>query len=81
MTWAATAIVASTAFSTYQQKKAARKAEKQAKEDAAKAREAEVFAETTGEGVGATGKIDLSLDQNENTGQVRRVNRKQNLRI
>ena len=59
----AAAIAVSTAASVYSQKKAAKKARNQAKEDAIKAREAEVFGETTGKGQGELGTVDLTAPE------------------
>ena len=72
------AIAISTAANVYSQKKAAKKARKQAKEDAIKAREAEVFAETTGKGQGELGSVDLSAPD---TGMKKTVRKKIGLKL
>lgn len=61
--WVAGALVVSTAATTIQAKKAAKKGRKQADADAAAARKAEVFAETEGEGVAPSGRISLETDE------------------
>jgi hypothetical protein len=43
-------------------KKAAKKAQKQADKDAISARKSEIFAETVGEGQGSIGEISLAVD-------------------
>lgn len=60
------ALAATTLYSSKRQRDAQKAAEKQAKIDAneaeAKARTAEVFAETEGEGVGNLGQVSLEVD-------------------
>lgn len=56
-----------TLYSVDEQKKAAKKARKDAKQDAIDAREAEVFAETEGEGQGSIGKVRLGVNEQVNT--------------
>lgn len=67
--WAAIATVGATAYSVEEQKKAARKANKQAKQDATKTalqnRRSEAFAETEGSGVGQLGQISLAIEDDE----------------
>ena len=67
--WVAGAIVVSTAYSAVQakseQKKAKKAAEAQALEDEKRARKAEVFAETEGEGLGQLGTVSLEVDDDE----------------
>lgn len=46
-----------------QQKKAAKRAERQAEKDRLNAQKARVFAETEGEALGDVGIVDLSLDE------------------
>ncbi len=72
MTFAITALVGVTAVSLYtsgEQQNAQRAADKQAKEDAIdaemRARKAETFAETEGEGIGSLGKVSLEIDEDE----------------
>ena len=70
MTWVATAVIAVTTIgSAVIQKKQAAKARKQAKQDALdadkKARKAEAFAETEGQGQGSVGIISLEVDDDE----------------
>ncbi len=72
MTFAITAVVAVTATSLYassEQQKAQRAANKQAEEDSLdaemRARKAETFAETEGEGIGSLGKVSLEIDEDE----------------
>ena len=64
--WVAGAIVVSGVVVQQQQKSAAKKAKKDAEKDALEAekqaRQAEVFAETEGEGIGNLGKISLEVD-------------------
>lgn len=60
--WAATAIVATTAFSTHMNRQGQKKARRQATRDQERARRAEVFAETEGEGVGNIGAVQLEID-------------------
>lgn len=64
--WVAGAIVVSGFVVTQQQKSAQKKAKKDAEKDALaadkQARQAEVFAETEGEGIGNLGKISLEVD-------------------
>lgn len=74
----AAAIAVSTAANVYSQKKAAKKARNQAKEDAIKAREAEVFAETTGKGQGELGTVDLSAPE---TGMSKVVKKRVGLKL
>lgn len=50
-----------------EQKQAAKEAKKDAKDAATDAREAEVFAETEGEGQGSVGKVRLGVDEQVNT--------------
>jgi len=80
MSWVATAIVASTAVNVTMQKKAAKKARKQAKEDEAAARKAEVFAETEGSGLGELGEVRLGLDDEVDT-RVKRKTKRASLSI
>lgn len=78
MSFAVTAVVAtSIGTSVYmadRQKKAAKKANKQAKMDATKSdlqmRRAEVFAETEGEGLGQLGQISLAIEEDEDIDNV-----------
>ncbi len=72
MTFAITAVVAVTATSLYvssEQQNAQRAANKQAQEDSIdaemRARKAETFAETEGEGIGSLGKVSLEIDEDE----------------
>lgn len=74
----AAAVAISTAANIYSQKKAAKKARKEAKEDALRARQAEVFAETTGQGQGELGAVDLSAPD---TGMKRTVRKKIGLKL
>lgn len=64
MSWLITAAIAVT--TTYAgvdaNKRAAKKARKQALQDKIDARKAEVFAETEGQGVGNLGKVTLGID-------------------
>lgn len=60
------AIVATTAYTSVKRSKAEKKAKKEAEEDAIeadkRARKAEVFAETEGEGIGNLGTVSLEVD-------------------
>jgi hypothetical protein len=64
--WIAGAIVVSGVAVQQQTKRAAEKAEKNARKDALEAdkqaRKAEIFAETEGEGIGDLGRISLEVD-------------------
>lgn len=63
MSWVITAaVVATTAVSADANKRAQKKARKQALQDKIDARKAEVFAETEGQGVGNLGKVTLGID-------------------
>jgi hypothetical protein len=64
--WAVTAIGVTIGSSVYQveaEKKAAEKAEDQAKQDKADALRAEQFSDTEGEGQGQLGNINLAIDE------------------
>ncbi len=64
MSWLITAaVVATTTYAGIDaNKRAAKKARKQALQDKIDARKAEVFAETEGQGVGNLGKVTLGID-------------------
>lgn len=63
MSWVYTAVVAvSTIYQTRENRKAADKARKEQLEDQKRAREAEVFSQTEGEGLGQLGPISLEVD-------------------
>jgi len=63
MTWVYSAVVAvTTIYSATEAKKAKKKAKKDADEQAVQARQAEVFAETEGEGIGSLAKVSLEVD-------------------
>ncbi len=67
MSWLITAAVtttlATTAVGIDANKRAGKKARKQALQDKIDARKAEVFAETEGQGVGNLGKVTLGIDE------------------
>ncbi len=72
MTFAITALVGVTAVSLYtsgEQQAAQKAADKQAKEDTIdaemRARRAETFAKTEGEGIGSLGRVSLEIDEDE----------------
>lgn len=72
MSWVATAVISSVVLNvgnTLIQQRANKKATKRAKQDALdaekQARQAEVFAETEGEGIGQLGQISLEVDDDE----------------
>lgn len=62
MSWVATAVVGSTLFNAHQQRRGQKKARRDAIKDQARARRAEVFAETEGEGIGNIGAVQLEVD-------------------
>lgn len=63
MSWLITAAVAVTTYAGVDaNKRAGKKARKQALQDKIDARKAEVFAETEGQGVGNLGKVTLGID-------------------
>ncbi len=73
MSWVAAAVAvlaASSAYQGRQQRRAARKGRKEQEEDATRARRAEVFAETEGEGIGNLGVVSLEVDDDEISGKV-----------
>ncbi len=72
MSFAVTAVVAVTATTLYtadKQKKAQASAQHKAEQDALdaemRARKAETFAETEGQGIGSLGKVSLEIDDDE----------------
>lgn len=70
MSWVASAIVVSAAFTENRKRAGAKKARKQQKQDEAQQRRTQAFSETEGEGVGNLGKISLELDD-ETTSNVK----------
>lgn len=67
MSWVAaavgTTIAASTLYQERQQRIAAKKAKKDVIRDRNRARKAEVFAETEGQGIGDLGEVQLGIDE------------------
>lgn len=65
--WVAVATAAISTIGAVAQRRSAKKAAKQAREDqledASQARRAEVFAETEGEGLGQLGQVSLEVDE------------------
>ena len=63
MSWVVTAVAAvATVYQTRENRKAQKQARKDQLEDQKRAREAEVFSQTEGEGLGQLGSISLEVD-------------------
>ena len=69
----AVVMAASALYGENRRRSGVKKARKQALEDEQNAREAEVFAETEGEGTGQLGKISLELDDEIKTKKSKNV--------